>query len=244
MSIEMKIARMKLITLSALATGTLMLGACSQESAEDRQLAAGLACIDTAQSSTDADTCLTKVSGLTSAQSYLIRCSANMIAQGFTGSRIASAFQKLKDNGTSNQTTAMLSYFVFAKNLPNHTSDVTYTNCSASGVKSMIFLSTMFKTATLAASLAGSLEGTNLDPSSPSFDPAQIAAKFQQLYTNNDPTTNSTIGNLAVTAQSSYCASGSAMANQDVCTKLASAITAGSGNAANIGRSLLNLLKQ
>src|SRR5690606_37701218 len=96
------------------------LGACSMENEDDRKIAAAMACIDGAKNEVDADLCLQKIEGLTSKQSYLIRCSANMIAQGFTGSRLASAFQELKDN-EGNKTASMMSYLVFAKDLPNHT---------------------------------------------------------------------------------------------------------------------------
>ena len=215
---------------------------CSQESSEDSQIAAGLKCLDTAKSNSDADDCLAKIEGLTSAKSSLLRCSANMIAQGFTGSRIASAFQKLKDNG-SNGTASMLAYFVFAKPYTNHTADKTLSNCTASGVQALIFLATMIKTATYAASLTGSLDGSTYDPSAPGFNPAALQTQLTNLYNSNDPTANATIGNLATTAQTTYCGTGSTFSTQDVCNKLNSAISSGAGNAADIGRALLNLLK-
>ena len=222
------------------------LAACSMENEDDRKLAAGMACIDEAKNEHDADLCLQKVEGLTSKQSYLIRCSANMIAQGFTGTRVAKAFQELKDN-EGNKTAAMMSYLVFAKNLPNHTADKTLENCSLSGVNSVKGLASMIKTATFAAELAngGSLEGTPFDPSNPdTFEPEKLKEKLEDVAQNAGPEEKQEFGNLAIIAHESYCHEGSSMKDQDVCTKLSEAIEAGGGDPETIGQKLLDLLKQ
>ena len=242
--------KLQIRTSMILALSAFVLGACSMESDDDRKIAAGIKCVDEAKSSSDADVCLAKVEGLTSAQSYLIRCSANMVAQGFTGSRLASAFQQLKDNN-GNKTTAMMAYLVFSPSITNHTSSITLSNCTASGVASVTFLATMIRTASIAANLGTEFPALGLgscgaacDPTSGSFNSAALQTQLNNLYAQNNAEANATIGTLAVTAQSTYCATGSTMANQDVCTKLNSAITNGAGNTASIGYSLLNLLRQ
>ncbi len=222
------------------------LAACTTENEEDRKIAAGMACIDAAKNESDADICLQKVEGLTSKQSYLIRCSANMIAQGFTGSRVAKAFQELKDNN-GNKTTAMMAYLVFAKDLPNHTADKTLENCSLSGVNSVKGLAAMIKTATLTAQIVsvGDSIDEAFDPSNPdSFDPDKLKEALDDLDLNDIEDHAEDFGNLAIIAHESYCYEGSSMKDQDVCTKLAEAIQDGGGIAEEIGKKLIDLLKQ
>lgn len=222
-----------------------LLGACTMENEEDRKIASAMACIDEAKNEFDADVCLQKVDGLTSKQSYLIRCSANMIAQGFTGNRLATAFQELKDNN-GNKTASMMAYLVFAKDLPNHTADKTLENCTLSGVTSVKGLATMIKTATLAASWTGiPLADSAFDPSNPdTFDPQELQNQLTNLANTATDEQKTEIGNLAVIAQESYCFDGSSMKDQDVCTKLNNAIESGGGDPKTIGQALLNLLKQ
>lgn len=234
-----------IVTISFFALSFFMTG-CSMEKDEDRKIASALSCLDTAKNSTDSDSCQAKVDGMDSQQASLIRCSANLIAQGVTGSRLASAFSQLnKTPGTGTQTSQMLSFLVFAKNLPLNTADLTYTNCTKSGVQSVSGLASMIQAATTVASLAGTLDGSNLDPSSPSFNSAQLTTLANTLYSDNSASATekkSTIGQVALTAQSSLCGTGSSLNNQDVCKRLNSAITSGNGNAAQIGQALLNQL--
>ncbi len=240
----------RLITLSLTCATMVLLAACSKENSNDQALGAAVSCLDTAQTATQADSCSAMVSGQSTAQAYLVRCSANLIAQGLTGTRLSSAFQNMNSSsgsGTStNQTAAMMSYFVFAQNLPNDTADITNTNCGLSNVASLAGLASLIDAATILATAAsgGVLAGSAYDPSSPSFNPALLQTAAASLYASNNPTTNAQIGTLAQTAQSSYCSTGSALATQNVCTQLNNAISNGSGNAANIGHSLLNLLQQ
>lgn len=231
---------MKSLTLVLSAS---LLGACSMEKDSDRKIAAGMACVDEARTWQQADACLQKVEGLESTQSYLIRCSANMIAQGFTGGRLAKSVQELKDNN-GNKTAAMMAHLVFAKSLANHSADATLRNCTASGVNSVTFLATMIKTATFAAELVGGgLDGSSFDPESPSFNPTALQTQLTNMANNPNPQNNATVGALAMSAQSSYCGNGTSMANQDVCQKLNSAVSQGAGNTESVGALLLGLLK-
>lgn len=62
----------------ALILGLSLLGC---ESKEDQDLFAGQVCLDHAKTEAEATVCVNKVAGYESAQAYLIRCSANFIAQ-------------------------------------------------------------------------------------------------------------------------------------------------------------------
>jgi hypothetical protein len=240
----MKNTNLKNFAIAALAAGALLNTGCEKQ--EDQKIAEAKECIDHATNSVTADACVAKIDGVQSPQAYLIRCSADFIAQDFTSSRLATAFQKIKDNtstGGTSATAAAMAYFVFAKNLPGHTVDTAYSNCEQAGVRSMSRLATMAKMATTIAQAGlGSL--TTLDPSNPStFNPAAIQTAITTLTNSNDPTTNASVGTVAQQASAVYCNAGSSFASNDVCTKLNSAISAGNGDAATIGQSLLNLLK-
>jgi hypothetical protein len=241
-----KILFSKITLLSVAAVSVGFLSGCSQENAEDRQLASGLTCLDTAQTPTDADTCMAKVAGNTSPQAYMIRCSANMVAQGFTGARIANAFKQLKDNpgAAGTQSTAMMAYFVF-KPIVNHTADDAVTNCKLSGSNGLYSLANTAKFATFAVSvISGTTIPTNLDPSNPAFDPTAIKQTLATLAANHDPVVNAQIGSIAQNMQTSACGTGSALSTQDICTRLNAAISSGGGNAATIGQLILASLSQ
>ena len=76
---------------------SLILAAC--ESDEDRQIAEAQDCLNNASPTlASANVCLAKVDGLTSEESYYIRCSARFLGQGFVGSRFADAFESLADD--------------------------------------------------------------------------------------------------------------------------------------------------
>lgn len=225
-----------------------LLSGCEKD--EDRTIAAGQACLDNARSADDADRCVSLVQGLETEPAYLIRCSANFIAQGFTGDRVASAFQELKDNPAAgeNMTAKMMAYFVFSESgvLAAHTADTAVTNCERSGVKSMQRLATLAKLATFTARLAGGGGALPpaLDPNSGSFDPSQLQAQLPTIIGNATTADQEQIGAIAITANQLYCNEGSTFKEKDICKQLGDAITAASGDPAAIGAQLLTLLQQ
>lgn len=205
---------------------------------EDKQIYAGQECIDAATTAADADRCYNLVSGLTSEKAYLIRCSSHYVAQGFTGQRFASAFQRLKDGSSSGQdpmATAM-AYMVFSVSSTLHTADTAVSDCNLSGVRSMKRLATMTKLATFVAQQG---LGSIPDPNAGGFNPSQISTAITNLVNSNDPTANATIGALAQQANEQYCNAGSSFSGNEVCTNIQNAINNGGGNTATIGAQLL-----
>jgi hypothetical protein len=214
---------------------SLLLSGC--ETGDDRTLAAGQACLDSATQSTAAQ-CATIVQGLTSQESYLIRCSANFVSQGFTGSRVANAVANINTHTGTDATTGLIAYLIFAKLTP--TVDEAITNCTASGSKSLLRLATAAKLATTLAIAAGSL--ATFDPPGASAD-TQMQTVVNNLIASGPPAQQATdIGNAAVLANSAYCADGSTYQGTQVCTDLQTAISSNSGAQA-IGNALLQLLK-
>lgn len=234
----------KLFLLAIAGTASLILTAC--ETAEDRQLASAQDCIDAARTANDADRCYELVAGNESEKAYLIRCSANYIAQGFTGERMASAFQRLKDGDNAGQdpmATAM-AYLVFSNASSIHSVDSAVNNCTRSGVRSMLRLVTMSKLATFITrtGLGGTIPA-NANPLDPSFDPSTIQSAITNLAGSGTPADKENVGNIALQLNDAYCNPGSSFTGNDICLKLGDAISAGGGNAQTIGDQLLSLLQ-
>jgi hypothetical protein len=222
----------------------LILSSC--ETSEDRQLASAQDCIDSARTASDADRCYGLVAGNESEKAYLVRCSANYIAQGFTGERMASAFQRLKDGGAGGQdpmATAM-AYLVFSNSSSVHSVDKAMDNCTRSGVRSLQRLATMSKLATFITKtgLGGTIPAT-ANPLDPAFNPATIQNAITNLVGSGTAADKENVGNIAIQLNQAYCNVGSSFSGNEICLKLGDAITAGGGNAQTIGNQLLNLLQ-
>ncbi|CAN5453201.1 hypothetical protein BH10BDE1_BH10BDE1_07260 [soil metagenome] len=229
--------------LLLLAPALVTLTSC--ETPEDQQLASSQQCIDAAKTSSDADICYASVAGLESEKAYLIRCSAGYIAQGFTGARFASAFQRLKDNPSSGQDpmATVMAYLIFSKPSTTYSSaDNTLTNCTKSGVRAMVRLATMTKLATFIATSGLGGIPANADPTDPSFDPAAISTAIANLANSGSAADQAAVGNIAIQANTAYCNEGSSFENNEICVNLKQAL-AGSSDPTTIGQALLAQLQ-
>jgi hypothetical protein len=226
-------------TLSILGFACFTLGSLSGcETGDDRSLESAQACLDAASTSAQADNCDAIIEGINTQAAYLIRCSADFVAQGFTGARIANAFANVQSNTAANQTVTMLSYLIFAQTTGNHTAAIAMSDCQASGVESMVRLAVMAQMATSIATISGSI-AADLDPSSPSFNATALQSTIQSLVSSPNPTTEAAVGSLVGTAQAAYCETGSSFAGKQVCTDLANAVATGGTDPTAIGAALL-----
>lgn len=225
-----------------LAPAMMTLTSC--ETPEDQQLAGAQQCIDAARTSSDADVCYAAVAGLESEKAYLVRCSAGYIAQGFTGARFASAFQRLKDNPSSGQDpmATVMAYLIFSKTT-TYSIDTTVSDCTKSNVRAMIRLATMSKLATFVVQSGLGGIAANLDPTSPTFDPTAISTAITNLANSGSPADQATVGNIAIQASTAYCNAGSSFENSEICKNLKQSIGSGS-DATVIGQALLAQLQQ
>lgn len=211
------------------------------ESEDERKLAAGQSCLDRATTTADANACISIVQGLESESAYLIRCSANFIAQGFTASRMASAFQRIKENtGGGDPMVTLLGYFVFQPSLTNNTADDAVTNCTRSNVRSMLRLASAAQLATTFATLSG-ISLTTFDPSSGTFDATQMLTAITNASGN--ATSEAAVGQATVTAAAAYCNEGSSYNGTEVCTNLNAAIAGAGTNYTLIGQQLIAALQ-
>lgn len=225
----------KLVIATLASAAALAFSGC--ETSDDRTLAAGQACLDSATQATAAS-CATMVQGLTSQEAYMIQCSADFIQQGFTGSRVVDAIKNINSNSsTTDATTGLIAYMIFKNTSPS--ADHAISVCTSAGSKSMLRLATAAKLATTIASAAGAL--TTIDPNSPSAA-AQMQAAVQTMLTANNSTNNAAVGSIAVTANTAYCSDGSSYKSTQVCTDLSAAL-ASSSDPAQVGSYLLNLMK-
>ncbi len=229
----------KLLGYSLLAMTSLALSGC--ETADDRKLAAGQACLDSATSS-NALQCKSLVDGLNSAEASMIRCSANFVSQGLTGSKIAESISKIKDSsGTVDGTTGMIAYLIFPNASPS--ADVAIADCTAAGSKAMLRLATATKLATLMAQTAQALGGAAINPNSPTL--AQDMQNAVNSIATGSPSAAQlqAIGNTAITASQAYCGDGSSYVGTDVCNDLKAAVDS-SSDPATIAQLLLNKMKK
>lgn len=226
----------RVVALLALSLpGALALPGC--EADQDRILADAQACLDQA-TPTQAPRCTAMVAGLTSTQSYAIRCSVHFVVEGVTGLRFANAFQQIKSStGTSDPLTLVLGDLVFATTAGTDGSVATLADCKASGDPGLLQVALLTSIGTYVA--------VNSTPApTPAADGSLTAAQIKsaaQTFTGS----TAVLGDFTVQANASFCAVGSSLTANKVCLDLASAISAGSsgGNPA-IGTALLALLAQ
>ena len=219
---------LKKLTISILLLGFLAtLTSC--ETDEDNKIAQAQACVDSANAGS-VGSCRQFLNGLSSTESYILRCSIDFIEQGFTASAMASAFRNLS-NSTSTATSGFMGYMVFSSTTK---ADTAYSDCNSSGEQSYITIASFCQVATLAANAAGLLSGGSIDRSSSMDLTAGIAALIA------DSTTYPTVGNAVQNAYNANC-SQPANASSDLCVKIVAAVNAG-GNSSAIGLRFLQSL--
>lgn len=225
---------------SLLCAGAAAFAVAGCESEESSAIAKAQACLDVATPA-QAPQCSAMVAGIESSAAYAIRCSVHYLAQGFTGTRFATAFQKIKDSGSGgagDPMAAAMGYLIFPATTGAHGSDQTLSDCNKSEIRSLQRIALLTSTATYIATQTGA----TLTPAADgSIDPTQMNDAIQQF--SGDP---AQIGNLAIQASAAFCNAGSSLATNQICQDLQAALTAGGGgaNPSAIGTQLLTLLQQ
>ena len=222
-----------ILRIALVCSFALPFAACEPD--QDRAVADAQSCIDSAVAAT-APTCVAMVAGIESSAAYAIRCSAHYIVNGVTGARFAGAFQSIKDNSsTTSPLTAAFGYLSFSATSGADGSDQTLADCQKSEVPSLARIALLTSTATLLRTATGATVAPAADGS---IDAAQMKTIIQQF--SGSP---SALGNLAIQVNSSFCAAGSSLESNKVCTDLSGAIQAGAGDPSTIGTQLLTLLQ-
>ena len=244
----MTLGKSKFIALTLVATLPFLTSSCSGTGDADT-IASAQNCLDQAQTPAAAQTCSAMVNGMTSASANLIRCSADFLSQGFTGTRIASAFQAMKNNTSGvDPAISIMSYLVFTAATP--TTTTTATDCTASGSLSLASLANAASLSTLLAVSAGGTYPAGFDPTTTT--PANLTANIEagiNAISGSVPSMTSA-GQTVLSMQSTLCATGSTAQNQAICTYVNTAISnaasgapSGNGQAYDIAAALVLVLK-
>jgi hypothetical protein len=218
----------KLLFFSA---AVFLFAAC--ETGDEDRIAQAQACLDRANQTTVSE-CELIVAGVTGPRASLIRCSADFIAQGFTGSRFASAFTALKTTTTGqNSTLAMMAYLVFTVGADdaarNAAADTAVNNCTSSGLPGMIMFSQFAKSATLISA------GLAITPGTPPT-PAQMQGNLGAVTGANV----TSLGTSIIAISTIYCAPTSSTKDVTFCASVNNAASQGGANA--VGTQMLALL--
>ncbi|MGZ3770207.1 MAG: hypothetical protein ACXVCP_17430 [Bdellovibrio sp.] len=130
------------VTILALSL-TAILSGCAQQSEKD-MLAEAQFCLDKATNASSVNTCMAKIDGLTSEQSYSLRCAGGFVSAGITSpANLATAMNSMKQNASTASVLGVLAF-------DNQTlMDSTFDNCSKSGDAGLKLVAAMSKTATV-----------------------------------------------------------------------------------------------
>lgn len=194
-------------TLLTLSLTSPLLTGCEAEQTEKDLLAEAQYCLDDAQSETQADACMTKISGLNSERANELKCSAGFYTVA-SPENLSEALNSMSDSGGS--TTSVLGVLAFSDKAR---ATATFNYCNDSGSDGLKLLGAMAKTATILSDL-GLGSG---DPE------AQISAALAALSGNGGATATE-IGETIQAVYSASCEIG--MANEDMCGSISDALAA------------------
>ncbi len=212
--------------LCLLAVSSVFIGC---EEKEDDQIYSAQICLNTATAGT-VDSCLAKISGVSSARAFVLRCSAEFIRANITTSTIVTAIENIEDNGAGNTVDPTIEFYDQFSFTSTASADVAVTNCTASGSEGLKLLALSAKTATVIKYdvLGGTLDAVTiaaLDPST--ADAADLQA----------------IGESVLLMSPIACGTGGSLADTEVCDNINAAILSSGGDAQAIGEAYLNQLK-
>jgi hypothetical protein len=224
----------KVLIASIIAATSLFTLGCEDE--DDNKLVGAQECLDKLSSSDPAIaakalTCANMVSGINSTHANIIRCSAYFMVGGITPVALITAFQNY-DSASANDKPGVLMAALIqsdagAPGVPDiPTAELTYNYCKASGVPSLIFISSMSFTGTTMASIAGTTT-----PGGP--------GGFLDTCASGS-CDDTAIGNAVISMYDSYCVGDTA--STPACQDIGSAISSG-GSPADIAQALYDALQ-
>lgn len=224
-------------TFALLASAALITGC---ENQDEVALYKAQNCLDDADTTIKAQACLDSMAGLSGASADKIRCSGAFIAQGFTGERMITAFEKNKESNGASPFVSMMAYLVFTEATPNISQTLSW--CESGGVKSLKALAAVAQIATTAADLAGNVGDFDPNTVDQGVLETAMANAVSNLATANDNVANEQIGSAALALYGPYCSESGSYANTDMCAQVSQAINSSDGSATDIGARLAALL--
>ncbi len=163
--------------LCVLAVSSVFIGC---EEKEDDQIYSAQICLNSATAGT-VDACLAKISGVSSARAFVLRCSAEFIRANITTSTIVTAIENIEDNDAGNTEDPTIEFYNQFSFTSTASADTAVNYCSASGSEGLKLLALSAKTATVIKYdiLGGTLDLNALtnytpDPDNNSTDKANL----------------------------------------------------------------------
>ena len=231
----MKMHRIFLTVTAALALFTFQ----SCQKSDTNALQEAQYCLNKASAGT-AKACVAGIASNVSAYSKSLKCAAIFISEGFgSASSLATALDSINSAapggcaGGCSSTINTMSTFKFSSGgittpaeraVNNATAADAFAECSASGVKSYVTISSLFKIGTLTSMIAYGLNG----PATPT------AAELETAIASMD---NATVGDLVITTSAAVCAdtTNASAATKAYCAELATALASPTATPAGIG---------
>lgn len=224
---------MRNIIIASAAALAFLLTAC--EDKKDDQVNLAQQCLNTATPAT-VDACVAKVSGLTSPQAYMIRCSADFMRANITTESIIDAWEELdkNPNPSTNATVTLFKFFKFGN--PTAAADAV-NNCRATGSINIHNLSLAAKVATLVNQLMPDPVNDDLQDWVDNLDQTDIdAITDEQLEA---------VGDVVAELAPQVCGVNGQFHGTKVCTDLMNAIdTVGIDNLVDLAKELLKELQE
>jgi hypothetical protein len=201
------------------------------ENKEDDQIYSAQLCMDRATDGASADICLAKIAGVTTPQSYVLRCSGEFLRANITTSTIIQATQNLDQNSDSSTTDPSIQFYNdFQFN--NATEAATAVNyCTLSGSRNLKLLAESAQLATQIQAALDAVAGGDLSTWIGTGDPSTLPADDL-----------ADIGNSVLSMQATACVEGGTFYGTEVCDNFAAA-TANSSDPATVGEAFINQLK-
>lgn len=197
-------------------------------------------CLDSATAAT-ANSCLEKISGLTSKAAYALRCAGGFIAEGFDRpEKYIQAYSQLTATptgctGTCSPTLGVMALLTFSS---TDTASATYDNCYLSGSQGYTLLASTVKSATILAKVARNILGFVGTLTAANLEAAAAAIANGSAASVASP---ADVGSLAITTYQLSCTTGNQNnSSQQLCTELSTSIGSNAGNPTAVGNSLLN----
>ena len=211
------------------AVGMVFFSGC--ENKEKVALAKAEQCINRSNETNVFSDCMPLLEGQNSEKADMYRCSIYYIKNGFTGNRLAEAFERIKNNPNPGQDPMInaMALMVFPSIAEAETAGE---YCMRSNVVSMKRFSTMTKMATYMASLSGNFPGgIPADGSLNANDMETAIANFETALSGGLPPDQlESIGGTIIEAADGYCGTGSAYSSTPICTNLNAAVEADASN--------------
>ncbi len=219
----------KIFSFITILSLTLLVGGCETE--DDRKLSDAQECLDKlrdSDSDAEALACSKKIKGMSSSESFVIRCSVDFFVGGVKASQVARAVDEANDLPANKKAGALMGYMTQDTEAEAAT---TYSDCVKSGVASLIYMASISQIGTeLIISV-----GQNPDD----LDNLNVDAAIANCQTPGN-CNDTVVGNAVINMYDIYCVGGAE--DSSVCQDMSAALAQGGNNPDAVAQALFDLL--